>query len=196
MVCRNLGFACLERDANPIVHTHCGLAKPRFCFPRTRFEPYGAHSFWVGETLVLHSEIERRTVWGTLLLGWRNLSFAFPERDASPHGAHSSWVGETYVLHSQNDMRSLRCTLILACRNPSFAFPERDANPMVHTHSGLTKPRFCVPRTEFEPYGAHSFWIAHTHAELATPNFCNPRTRYILRWQNQSFAFPAREQTR
>ena len=47
---RNLGLAFPERDANPMVHTRAGLAKPSFCIPGTKYEPYGAHSFCVGET--------------------------------------------------------------------------------------------------------------------------------------------------
>ena len=115
-----------------------------------------------------------RTLWCTLILGCRNLGFAFAERDAhptvhthsglrkprfcirrtrcEPYRAQSFWVAETSVLHTQNEMRTLWCTLMLGCRNLGFAFAERDANPMVHTHSGLPKPRFCIRRTRCEPY--------------------------------------------
>ena len=73
-----------DRDANPMVQCHSEFAKLKFCIPRTRCEPYGAHPFWVGETKVLHSQNGMRTLWCTVILGWRNLSFAFPERDANP----------------------------------------------------------------------------------------------------------------
>ena len=65
---RNLGFAVPERDANPMVHIHSALAKPRFCSHRTRCDPYCAHSFWVGETQVLRSQNEMRTLWCTFIL--------------------------------------------------------------------------------------------------------------------------------
>ena len=134
---RHLGFAFPERDANPVVHTYSGLAKPGFRIPRTRCEPYGAYSFWVGDTLVLYSEKEMRTMLCALILG-----FAKP-----------------MVLHSQNELRTLWCILILGWRNLSLGFPGRDANRMVHSHSGLAKPRFCIPRTRCEPYGPYSFWV-------------------------------------
>ena len=105
-------------------------------------------------------------------------TFCIPRTTREALGAHSFLLVGTQVLHSQNEMRIVGCTFMLVWRNLGFAFPERSANPLVHTHSGLAKPRFCIPRTRFEPYGAHSFWIVHTHAELATPKFCNPRTRY------------------
>jgi hypothetical protein len=167
-----------------MVHKLSGLPKTRFRIPRTRCEPYGAHSIWVGETCVLDSQNDMRTLWCTLILGSRSLRYALPERDANPmvhtqfglakpwfcilrtrceaYGAHSVWVGETWVLHSQNEMRTLWCTLILGSRNLSFGHPERDANPTVHTHSGLAKPWFCNLRTRCGPYGAHSFWVCET----------------------------------
>ena len=80
---RNPGFALPMREANRIVHIHSGWSKPRLCIPRTRCEPYGANSFWVVETLVLHSQNEMRSILCILILGGRNLGFAFPERDAS-----------------------------------------------------------------------------------------------------------------
>ena len=157
---RNPGSAFSERDSNPMVHTQSELAKPRFCIPRARCEPYGAQSLWVGETSVLHSQNEIRTLWPILILGWQNLGFALPERDANhvvrthsglakprfcipgtrcePHGAHSCWVGETSVLHSQTEMRTLWCTLML----------------------GLAKPGFCIPRTRCEP--SQSLWVGET----------------------------------
>ena len=81
---RDLGYAFPERDANIMVHTHSGLAKPNFSTPRIRREPYGAQSFWVGETSVLRAQNEMRTLWYTLILGWRKSDFALPERDANP----------------------------------------------------------------------------------------------------------------
>ena len=179
---RNVGIACPERDANPMLHTQSGLAEPRLCTPRTRGGPYDAHSFWVGETEVLQPQSERRTLCCTLILRWRNLGFAVPERDSSPmahahsglaqlalrtprtrselDGAHTIWVGEPYfVLHSQNEMRALCCTLILRWANRSVAFPERNASPMAHPHSRLAKPAVGVPRSRGEPYGAHSIWV-------------------------------------
>ena len=47
---RHHGFAVPKRSAKPMVHTQSGLAKLRFCIPRTTCEAYGSHSFWVGET--------------------------------------------------------------------------------------------------------------------------------------------------
>ena len=90
--CRNLGFVIPERnasvmvhtqsglpkhrsrippgrDANPMVQTHFELAKRRFCNPRTKCEPYGAHSFWAVETQASQSQNEMRTLWCTLILG-------------------------------------------------------------------------------------------------------------------------------
>jgi hypothetical protein len=143
--CRNLGFAFAERDANPMVHTHSGLPKPRFCIARTRCEPSGAHSFWVAETYVLHSQNEMRTLWCTRILGSRNLGFAFSERDANPMvHTHSGLLKPRF--YSQSEMRTLWCTLMLGCRNLGFASAERDANPMVHTQSGLPRPKFCIRR--------------------------------------------------
>ena len=86
------------------------LAKARFCIPRTRCKPHCAHSFSVGETNVLHSQNEMRTLWCTLILCWRNLGF-----------------------HSQNEIRTLWRTLILGKGNLAFALPERDAIPMLRT---------------------------------------------------------------
>jgi hypothetical protein len=73
-----------ERHANLMVHTHSGFAKTKFFAPRATCEPYGAHSFWVGETQVFHSQNEMRILRCTLFLVWRNLVAAFPERDANP----------------------------------------------------------------------------------------------------------------
>ena len=58
-------FCLPEREANTMGHSHSGLAalgfhivkvqnqsglaKPKFCALRAGYEPYGAHSFWVGE---------------------------------------------------------------------------------------------------------------------------------------------------
>jgi hypothetical protein len=136
----NLRFALPERDANHIVRTQSGFATPRFCIPRTRCEPCGAHLFWVGETWVSHSQNEMRTLWCILILGWRYFSFVFREGDANHVVRTNSRFCETY----------------------GFAFPERAANPMVHTHSGLAKPKFGIPRTRCEPYGAQSFWVGET----------------------------------
>ena len=119
----NVGCALPERDANHVVPTHARLAKPMFCIPGARCEPYGAHSFWVGETSVLHSQNEMRTRWCTL----------------------HSWLAKPRVLQSQNEIRTLWCTFILGWRSLRFAFPGRDANPMVHTRSGLAKPTCCIP---------------------------------------------------
>ena len=83
---RNLSFTFPERDANPMVHTHSGLAECGFCIPRTRCEPYGAYSFWVGETLVLHSENDMRTMLCALILGLRNLWFCIPRTRCEPYG--------------------------------------------------------------------------------------------------------------
>ena len=85
----NLSFASPERDANPMTHISAGLAKPRFCIPRTRCEPYGAHSFWVGETSVLHSQNEMRTLWPILILGLARLKFGIPSTRCEPYGAYS-----------------------------------------------------------------------------------------------------------
>jgi hypothetical protein len=100
-----------------MVHIHSRLAEPRFRIPRTRGDPYGAHSFS---------------------------------------------AGGTYVSHSQNERRALLCTLILGWRNLGFAFPEREANHMVHTHSGVAKPRFRIRRKKGEPDAAHSVWVGDT----------------------------------
>ena len=154
-------FCVPERDANPMVHTHSGLAKLKFCVPRTRCEPYGAHSFWVGETYVLRSQNEIRSLWCKLVLAWRNLGFAFPERDANPMvHTHSGLAKPSFCVPRTGCEPMVH--IILGWRNKSFAFPERVANPIVHTHSGLTNPRFCVPRTRCEPNGAHSFWAGET----------------------------------
>ena len=47
---RTFVFAVPKRDASHTAHTQCRLAKSKFCIPRTRCEPYRAHSFWVGRT--------------------------------------------------------------------------------------------------------------------------------------------------
>jgi hypothetical protein len=88
--------------------------------------------------------------------------FCIPRTRCEPYAAYSFWVAEAQVLHSQNAMRAVRCTFILGRRNLGMAFSERDASPMVHTHSGLAKLRFCMPRTRREPYGAHSFSVGET----------------------------------
>ena len=96
-------------------------------------------------------------------------------------------------MHPHNEMQALWCTLILAWRHLRFAFPERDANPMLHTHSWLATPRFCIPRTRCEPYGStiilgrrnlgfafperDASHVVHTHPVLAKLKFCIPRTR-------------------
>ena len=153
---RNLGFAFPERNANPMVHTHAGLAKPRFCMPRTRCEPcgahpfldgepkfcmqrtrggpYGTHSFCVGEINVLQSQNERRTIWCTLSLACRNLRFAFPERDANRVVHTHSGFAKSRFLYSEIETRTLWCTLILSSRQSGLEFPERDANPLAPTH--------------------------------------------------------------
>ena len=163
-----------ERDANLMMHFHSGLAKARFCTPRTQGEPYGAHPLLVGRTAgcIPRTRCEphgTHSIW----IGEPR----FPEPDANhmvqthsglakprfsnfktrrePYGTHSVWVGESPALHSQNEMRTLWRTLILGCRTLGFAFSERDANPMVHIHFGKAKPRLCIPRTRYEPRGAH-----------------------------------------
>jgi hypothetical protein len=74
----------------------------------------------------------------------------------------SFWVADTMVLQSQNEAQSLWSILSLGWRNLGSAFPERHAKPMVRIHSGLAKPRFCIPRTTCEAYGSHSFWVGET----------------------------------
>jgi hypothetical protein len=135
---RNLGFAFSERECDHMVHIHFGKAKPRLCIPRTRYEPRGAPSFWVGETYLVHAPNEKQTLWCTLILGWRYRSFAFPERD-------TVW-----------------CTFILGWPHIGCALPGRDANHMVHTDSRLSKPRFRIPRTRRELVAPHPFQVCET----------------------------------
>ena len=136
---RNHGFAFPERDANRMDRTHSGLAKSKFCIPKTRCEPCGAHSFWVGDTKDLHSQDEMRTPRCTLTLGWRNVGFAFPEGDAN------------LMVHAHSGLATHR-----------FCMHKRYAKPMLYTQSSFAKPRFRIPRTRCEPYGAHSFWVGKT----------------------------------
>ena len=56
---RNLGFAMPERDAHPMVHIHSEFAKLKYCIPRTRCEPYGAHSFWMPEKCSCVASVRR-----------------------------------------------------------------------------------------------------------------------------------------
>ena len=112
-----------------MAQTHCGLAKPWFCIRRTRCEPHGARTVWVGEAEVLHSENGMRTLWCTrLILRWRNLGFAVLNRDANPMvSTHSGLAtlrfcpprarggpyGATCVLHCQTGRRTHMRTLML-----------------------------------------------------------------------------------
>ena len=131
-----------------MAHTHSGLAKPKLSSFRTRRETYGTHSVWFGETPALHSQNEMRTLWRTLILGWRNLG---------------------------------------------FAFSERDANPMVQIHFGKAKPRLCIPRTRYEPRGAHSLWVGETYVAHAPNERQTPWRTPSLGWRYLSFAFPERD---
>ena len=154
---RNLGVAFPERDASPLAHTQSGLAKPRLRIPRTRGEPYDARSIGVGETEVLHSQSERRTLCCTLILGWRNLGFAFPERDASLMAHAHSRLAQLAVRIPRTRSKPYGAHTIWVIASLTFlAFPDRDASPRLHAHSALGKPKCCVPRTKCEPYGARS----------------------------------------
>jgi hypothetical protein len=138
-----------------MVPTQSGL------FHRTRCGPYGAHSLWVAKASFFHSQKKMRTLWCTIILGWRNLSFALPEREANPM-VHAHAELRNLGLQSQNEMRTLWCTRILGCRNLSFAFRERDANTIRRTHCGVRKSTVCMPRTRCEPSRAHSIWVGET----------------------------------
>jgi hypothetical protein len=132
---RNLGFAFSEREC----------------------EPYGAHSFWEGETYVVHSQNEIRTPWCTLILGWRNLRRACPEREANPMvHAHCGLAIPKFAFPERDTVWR---TFILGWPYLSCALPGRDANHMVHTHSRLPKPRFRIPRTRCELVAARSFQV-------------------------------------
>ena len=166
---RNSGFAFPERDANHMAHTHSGLVKLKFCIPRTRCEPYGARSLWVGEAWVWHSQNEMRTLWNALSPGSRNLGVACPARDANP------------MAHTHSRFAKPKCCIPRARCAPDgthssglaeamFCIPERDASHMVHIHVGFVNLKIRIPGTRCEPYTAHS-------SGLAQPRFCIPRTR-------------------
>ena len=156
---RNLRFGFPE-DASPLLRTHSGFAEPRFCIPSRRCEPYGAHSFWVCETSVSHSQNEMRTLWCTFILGCRRLGFAFPERDANP------------MVHIHSGLRNLGfCIPRTPCEHygaQSFwacetqGVPRTRCEPYGRTRSGFEKPRFRIPRRRCKPCGAHSFWAGGT----------------------------------
>jgi hypothetical protein len=184
--CRNLGFAFPERDAIPLAHTHSALPKPMFCTPSTRWESFGAHSFWAGETYVLISERHANPMGCTLVLGWINLVFAFPTRDANPmsqthsvspklefcqrratvgpYGTHSFWVSEKpriWITRTRCQPYGAHSSWV--GRAQGFAFSNRDANPMLETHSVFAKPMFCIRRARCGPYDAHSFCVSEKH---------------------------------
>ena len=142
---RNLGFAFPERRCEPVwftVHTHAGLAKPRFAFafPERDANPYGAHACWASKTYVLHSQNEMRTQRRTLD---RFPMLCGPRTRWEPYGAHALGVLGTSV----------------------FAFPVRDTNRVVHTQSGLVKLETYTLRTRCGAYGAHCV----THSGFAKP---------------------------
>ena len=164
------GFAGRGRDANPLAHTHLGLARPRFCISEDKMLTQWCTFRVASRHLSLASQNVTRTLWCTIILGWRIL-LCIPRTRYEPHGAHSCWV-----------LRSL-----------AFSFPERDANPMMHTNSELVerrfpnqkvrrepcgadscsdglKPAFCVPRTDVKP-------MVHTHSGLAKPRLGIAKTR-------------------